>query len=169
MSGLLEWTGHPFVDAGLAAILLLSDKKDPSELTEENIHGVIEKASRIYEKDEFLSAIHGNVLPNNRILMASPSLKGKASAENISRNLQELFHHVKNSHQYKQDPKCIVCGKRTAYYVYAAKKDEGVFRNYFTFLGSGNVTNFFPSGNSRGADICAHCIFLVHFMPLVCY
>ncbi|MFA4701228.1 hypothetical protein [Pyrococcus kukulkanii] len=28
-----EWTGHPFVDAGLIAILLLSKKSRPQDLT----------------------------------------------------------------------------------------------------------------------------------------
>ena len=47
-AGKFYWTGHPFVDAGLTAILLLSNKNRPEELTAEDIRNAINFASELY-------------------------------------------------------------------------------------------------------------------------
>ncbi len=158
---LLEWTGHPFVDAGLTAILLLANKTDPSDLTEKDVESAIDFVSKLYARDEWNSKIiHGMIFPNNGVLMANPSMKKRRTPENIAKNLKELFSEIKNS---SEGLICVICGKRSAY----AKKE--VYRAVFPLLGSGDVTNYFHSGNPKGADICAHCLFLAQFMPTACY
>ncbi len=157
----LDWTGHPFTDAGLVAILLLSNKNNPSDLKDEDVKHAIDFVSKLYAKDEWSSEIlHGMIFPNNGILMANPGMKKKKSHENIKKNLLELFSDIEN---YSKGPNCVICGKRPV----SHKKD--VYRSVFPLLGSGDVTNYFHSANLKGADVCAHCLFLTQFIPIVCY
>ncbi|GEM_PF-543147 len=240
---LLEWTGHPFVDAGLVAILLIANKNKPEELTREDIEKAIDFAAELYATKEWSSSyIHAMLMPNNGIILANPgttgpistaiknaikqekSLKFKDStkreiAKRISKNfdsllaeeiikflesiseeslntdirdiekftkkltklvlsqpfvtraiqrrikdnLLNLFKDATSKNESLDTPSCIICGKRKTY----TKKEA--YRSVFPLLGSGDVPNYFHSANPRGADICAHCIFLTQFMPLVSY
>ena len=74
------WTGHPFVDAGLAAILLINGKNEPEELNEEDIQKAIDFASELYATKEWSSNyLHGMIFPNSGILMANPGITGTVS------------------------------------------------------------------------------------------
>jgi len=156
------WTGHPFVDAGLAAILLITGKNKPEQLTEKDIEKAIEFASGLYATKEWSSSyLLGMIFPNNGILMANPSMSKKRSPKAIAENLWSILREFKISN--KNSAKCVLCGRTPAY----TKKE--VYRSVFPLLGTGGVPNFFHSANIRGADICAHCLFLTQFMPLASY
>ncbi|AEC52742.1 hypothetical protein PNA2_1827 [Pyrococcus sp. NA2] len=240
-SPLLEWTGHPFVDAGLVALLLIASKSKPEDLTKEDIEKAIDFVAELYARKEWSSSyIHGMIMPNNGIILANPGITGpistaikraikkerglkfkedtkeeifkrisknfdsllaeevlkfleslsdkgesdiknldefakkiaktvlsqpfvtKAIQRRIKNNLMELFEDIL-SESDSDGPLCIICGKRKAY----TKKEA--YRSVFPLLGSGDVPNYFHSANLRGAEICAHCIFLTQFMPLVSY
>jgi len=91
----LYWTGHPFVDAGLAAILLIAGKNNPSELTEKDVEKAIEFASELYATKEWSSGyIHGMIFPNNGILMANPSMSKSRSPEKIAERLRILYKNI---------------------------------------------------------------------------
>ena len=156
------WTGHPFVDAGLAAILLITGKNKPEQLTEKDIEKAIEFASELYATKEWSSSyLLGMIFPNNGILMANPSMSKKRSPKAIAENLWGILKEFKISN--KNSAKCVLCGRTPAY----TKKE--VYRSVFPLLGTGGVPNFFHFANLRGADICAHCLFLTQFMPLASY
>ncbi|WP_236626979.1 type I-B CRISPR-associated protein Cas8b1/Cst1 [Palaeococcus pacificus] len=77
---LLNWTGHPFVDAGLVAILLLSGKEKPEGLTKEDIERAIEFVAELYATKEWSSSyLHAMVMPNNGIILANPGTTGPIS------------------------------------------------------------------------------------------
>jgi len=52
---LFQWTGHPFVDAGLVALLLISKKDSPEELTEEDVKKAVDFVSELYARKEWSS------------------------------------------------------------------------------------------------------------------
>ncbi|AKG92216.1 CRISPR-associated protein, Cst1 family [Geoglobus ahangari] len=159
---LFYWTGHPFVDAGLVAILLIAGKKKPEDLTVEDVEKAISFAAELYATKEWSTKyIHGMIFPNSGILMANPSMGKKRSPTSIAENLQSIFEELKSSDN--DSPTCVLCGRRPAY----SKKD--IYLSVFPLLGTGGVPNFFHSANLRGADICAHCVFLAQFMPLISY
>jgi len=150
------------VDAGLAAILLIAGKSKPEELTDKDIEKVINFASELYATKEWSSSyIHGMIFPNSGILMVNPSMSKKRSPKAIAENLWSILEEFKVNN--KDSPKCVLCGRFPPY----MKKE--VYLSVFPLLGTGGVPNFFHSGNTRGADICAHCVFLVQFMPLSSY
>ena len=157
-AGKFYWTGHPFVDAGLTAILLLSNKNRPEELTAEDIRNAINFASELYATGEWSSYIHGMIMPNNWALMANPSMSKRRSSDKISKNLWNILKAEPN-----EDVICAICGRNNAY------TEREVYRAAFPLLGTGKMLNFFHAADQQGADICAHCIFLAQFMPLSAY
>ena len=157
-SSLFTWTGHPFTDTGLVALLLLSGKEKPEELTSKDVEKAIEFASRLYARKEWSSGyIHAMMLPNSGILMANPSMSKKRTPEAIKANLLALLSESENPNA----PICEICGRRHA-------RPKPVYRSDFPLVGTGGVPNYFPSGKD-GANICAHCLFLAQMMPLVAY
>jgi len=236
---LFYWTGHPFVDAGLVALLLISRKNSPEELTEEDIEKAVDFAAKLYARKEWSSGyIHAMIMPNNGIILANPGttapisnalkkaikkekgvptksqtlneIKAKiaekfdeqlgedivkfirstdfradtleelikkvvsstlnqdfvvhALRRRIKRNLLELLEETqKATNSTSNTPVCVICGRHSAY----LKKER--YRSVFPLLGTGDVPNYFPSGNPTGEYICAHCLFLVQFLPLVAY
>ncbi len=157
------WTGHPFVDAGLTAILLIANKEKPEELTEEDIKKAIEFVSNVYTKKEWASKyLHGMIFPNNGIIMANPSMSKKRTPEGIANNLLKLYYSIPNVlDKSNPESRCVICGRRKP-----AHNKYNLFMSVFPLLGTGGVPNFFHSANSKGVDICAHCLFLVQFMPI---
>jgi len=160
------WTGHPFVDAGLTAVLLISNKKKPEELVEEDIKKAIEFASKLYAKKEWAGKyLHGMLFPNSGILMANPSMSKKRSPESIAKNLFDLYGSIPEiTNEKSLERRCVICGRREP-----AHDKYNLFMSVFPLLGTGGVLNFFHSANSKGADICAYCLFLVQFMPIASY
>jgi len=160
------WTGHPFVDAGLAAILLITNKERPEELTKEDIIRAIKFVSKIYTKKEWASKyLHGMIFPNNGIIMANPSMSKKRSPENIANNLLELYNSIPPVlNESGLGSRCVICGRRKPAY-----EKYNLYMSIFPLLGTGGMPNFFHSANSKGADICSHCLFLVQFMPVATY
>lgn len=161
------WTGHPFVDAGLAAIIIFSRKEKPQELTEKDIILTIEFTSELYSKDEWTKYFHGKLFPNSGLLISNPSpyLKKDRTPENLTKKLQDVYKSIPPilGSNYNK-PRCVICGRRELY-----NGDFGIYRSVFPLLGTGGMLNFFPSGNKKGLDICAHCLFLTQFMPLSSY
>ncbi|ANF23048.1 type I-B CRISPR-associated protein Cas8b1/Cst1 [Thermococcus piezophilus] len=152
------WTGHPFTDAGLAAILLISGKERPEDLTEKDVTKAIEFASKLYARKEWSSGyIHAMMLPNSGILMANPSMAKKRTPTAIAENLLSLLHEPEDPNA----PICEICGKRHA-------RTKPVYRSDFPLVGTGGIPNYFPSGKD-GANICSHCLFLTQFLPIVAY
>jgi len=155
---LFEWTGHPFVDAGLVALLLLSKKRSPEKLTEENVEKAIEFASTLYARKEWSTGyIHAMMLPNSGILMANPSMSKKRTPDAIAQNLRELLQEPEDPNA----PICEICGRRHS-------RPKPVYRSDFPLVGTGGVPNYFPSAKD-GLNVCFHCLFLVQFLPLIAY
>jgi CRISPR-associated protein Cst1 len=155
-----RWTGHPFVDAGLTGILLYCKKQCLEELTDDDIDNAIEFVSKLYSTDGWVKYIHGKVFPNSGLLMANPSMKKNRTPENIANRLKELYYNHINK---KGDITCSICGKKVN------MVDMDIYRSVFPLLGSGDTANFFHSGRVKGETICADCLFLVQFMPIVSY
>ena len=112
VKNLLYWTGHPFVDAGLAAILLIAKKDRPEDLTRKDVEKAIKFTSELYARKEWNSGyLHGMIFPNSGILMANPSMAKKRTAEEIAKNLRSLLSDFSEG-----NPKCVLCGCRKSIY-----------------------------------------------------
>ena len=52
---MLEYTGHPLVDVGIATITAFADKRRPDELTEEDLDKIADYITREYVQDPLKS------------------------------------------------------------------------------------------------------------------
>jgi CRISPR-associated protein Cst1 len=170
------WTGHPFVDAGLAFILLYIGKQTPKEIEYENIKDAISFASNLYSKPEFAKYLTRIFRNNNPILMINPSMRRFSTPNKLEDSLSQLFNLIPLLNE--ENSKCQYCGFRRKIsgmelrQVVPSKdksKPKEVCGDVFPLLGTGGMRNFFPFANSLGADICASCLFLSQMMPLSTY
>ena len=169
------WTGHPFVDAGLSALLLYNKKENPSELTEEDIEKTIEFLSELYSPNSWTKYLNKIFRNNNPILMLNPSMKDRTK-EKLYDTLYALYELTK---RYEiTDRRCSICGRRAPIdnielrkilKTKERNKPKEITGDIFPLLGTGDVPNFFPNGNILGENICAHCLFLSQISPVGMY
>ena len=170
------WTGHPFIDAGLAFILLYTGKKTPEELEYDDIDDAISFASNLYSTSEFAKYLTRIFRNNNPILMINPSMRKFCTSDKLNSSLSELFRLIPPLNE--GNSKCQYCGLRRKIsgmelrHVVHSKdksKPKEIAGDVFPLLGTGGMRNFFPFANSLGADICASCLLLSQMMPLSTY
>ena len=173
---LFTWTGHPFTDAGLVALLLLSKKHQPKELTGEDIEQAVEFAAELYLKEGWgtlLARIYRN---NNPILMVNPSMRKNATKEKLEFSLKGLFKLIKNPGESEEI--CQICGRypalsgmklRSIINTKERERPKEITGDIFPLLGTGDMRNYFPHGNKMGASICAHCLLLAQLFPIASY
>ena len=149
---IFELTGTPFVDAGIATLCVLCDKKSPEDLTYEDLLLASERAAEIYLTQNWKKSLY-SVFPNS--LLTNPSSQKSGNIK--VRYLHFLRALIKTSEHHSGEKVCISCGRRTV--------EIPKIRMDIPLLGSGDIINFFPSGQ-RGADYCNVCTFAVQFFPL---
>lgn len=163
-----DWVGHPFVDAGLTALLLLSRKETPKELEDSDIEKSIKFLSKTYCNDSWKSYLSGQLFPNSGVLMTNPSMYKNRTPENLYKNLETIYNIIPPLDVGEE--KCVICGRRERLKILdSIGKSKIIGRHIFPLVGTGDMLNFFPSANSEGIDICASCIFLTQLMPLATY
>ena len=170
------WTGHPFVDAGLTAILLITGKDKPEELSKKDIEKAIDFASELYVRNEWIKPLSRIFRNNNPILMINPSMRKDASPERLKESLKTLLEAIPS--EKEPGAKCVTCGRgrkisglelRKAIHTKDKNKPKEITGDIFPLLGTGDLRNFFFSGNFLGADVCVYCLFLIQFMPISVY
>lgn len=149
---ILTYTGNPFVDAGISAILAWTDKRVPEEICCEDIKSLIPKIIRFYVSDGWRKLLF-SVFPNNPV--TNPSIKDK------SVKLEEYYSSLIDSIKpLGEKGTCIACGLRDA--------DRSLTKTEVPLTGSGSLKNFF-SYALGGANYCSTCALAIQFSPLVYY
>ncbi len=175
---IFEWTGHPFTDAGLSALLLLSGKSRPEELAEKDVEIAVEFASKLYLMEGWSTLLARIYRNNNPILMVNPSMRKSATQEKLKESLRILFNLAQQNLQEPRSPTCQICGKRRIVSglelraaIHSKEKDrpKEITGDVFPLLGTGDLRNYFPHGQESGADVCACCLFLAQFIPIGSY
>lgn len=146
-----DFTGNPFIDAGIWAISKRVKKK-PNELNKADLKGIIDDVINLYITKKWSKNLY-SVFPNNPI--TNPSVKNKE--ERYSGLLNDLIEEIV---PLGNSGDCIACGKR--YVIQRSGKDK------IPLTGSGKLINYFSYG-VEGADYCPACAFAVQFSPLMMY
>ncbi|KYC46586.1 MAG: CRISPR-associated protein [Candidatus Methanofastidiosum methylothiophilum] len=146
-----DFTGNPFVDAGIWAISALA-KKNISELDKNDLNTVLTETIQLYLTKKWSKNLY-SVFPNNPI--TNPSVKNKE--ERYFKILNELIEKIT---PLRKSGNCISCGRRDV--IQRSGKDK------IPLTGSGKLINYFSYGVD-GADYCPACAFAVQFSPLVMY
>jgi CRISPR-associated protein Cst1 len=105
---LYVYTGNPFVDAGVAAMLAWVEKTRPEELTFEDLTVLKSALLNLYVTPAWAKAMF-SVFVNYPL--NNPSYKGEATKrQELEKLLEEL---VRGSHELKEQGDCVACGRRS--------------------------------------------------------
>lgn len=143
-------TGNPFVDAGVYAMMVWTGKREPEEITLQDIGEMVEALKKVYFSEEWKKSLY-SVFPNNSV--THPRI---ASPEKFEETMQELIKKLK---PLESKGYCTVCGRRDVSRI-------AIYKDKIPLIGSGELLNFFPAGKT-GLDLCPGCVLAVQFMPLL--
>jgi len=151
---LFQFTGNPFVDAGIWAICGWCQRERPEDLNKEDLKKIVEDIVPLYLTSGWSKSLY-SIFPNNPV--TNPSVRDKKAR--LSKFLNELLSEIVPV-PAGATGNCISCGRRNAKTI--RTKTE------IPLIGSGSLINYFPNGQS-GGDYCHACTFAVQFAPLVMY
>ena len=153
MVAIYMWTGNPFVDAGISAILALSNKSNPQEIVQDDLQKITDdKLIPLFLTENWKKSLF-SIFPNN--IITNPSIKNKPAK--LKESLALLINAIL---PLETKGNCIACGGRPA--IQAMTKTD------IPLTGSGSLRNYF-SYASEGADYCSACAFAVQCIPFVLY
>lgn len=141
---ILRWTGHPLVDAGVAALTVFADKRDPAQVTDEDIRKYAKFAEDYYLSGD-LSKTVDVLFTRNSFL--NPSFKLEQKRQRIREAI--LAFETKPL----DDPSpCTFCGRPAA---------RVLHRDDVPMLAGRSTVNFYPGG-APGIAVCAGCQAALH-------
>jgi CRISPR-associated protein Cst1 len=148
---MLNWTGHPLVDVGVAALTAFAKRAAPSDLTEADLAAAADYLARLYLDNRAMRG-HGDGI----VFHNSPYLRGKDPEERAAYVQEKLFGWRDDAPARAES--CAFCGRPS---VYRAN------RRFAPMLNGEAVINFSPAGRA-GLPICGCCSLALHMLPLGC-
>jgi CRISPR-associated protein Cst1 len=102
MGRVVSWTGHPFVDAGLAAIAAVAKVQDLAQLTPKRLEQAAKELKRVLLSDQslgvgveksFAKGALSQLFPNSELVNTS-NWKGKTSKQKAQSVRQKYQHAI---------------------------------------------------------------------------
>jgi len=152
---LLEWTGNPFVDGGIAAMLAHCKKRKPGDITQDDLRVMSELIQQVYVSDKWRKTIYSIFL---NYPLSQPSYKTEQMKREKLKEFVELLLDAVEPVGVSGD--CIACGRR--------KVTKRKNRQHVPMTGSNGALNYF-SFTADGADYCDTCAFVVQCSPFTYY
>jgi CRISPR-associated protein Cst1 len=151
---LLKWTGNPFVDAGIASILVLSKKETPEKVEMEDLHSIVPYILDLYLTDEWCKSLTIIFTSNVDVVNCKYPL-----ADRSTKYKDFLLSMLEDAQPLSKGGNCICCGARNAV--------VPVDRRRLPL--AGKVKSNYLSGLAEGVDLCNLCTFAVQYSPLFMY
>ncbi len=159
---MLKFTGHPFLDVGVAAITAYAQKRRPEDVTQEDLGKVAAYIEQNYVIPPLSSTLTMS-LPNSGFTQPAFDItKKRAYARVVSQGFME--NALNNSEQ------CIFTGDPALQIPLALKDDipsGRVFRQHVPLLSGEGTINFFPEG-AAGLPISGEALLSFQFMTMGC-
>lgn len=165
---MLYYTGHPLIDAGIAALTAMAGRNDPAELTEEDLLSAADYLrDKLYVEQDPVTGWYRQgplrgylrwVYPNSAFVNpAYGDKKQEADPQKISESLKDYMERT--LYAFREKPMegavgCSFCGRPSLYLV---------SRSQVPLL-SGFYINFGPNG-ALGVPICGYCLLVIHALP----
>lgn len=144
----LKFTGHPFVDVGVATVLAYSGNSEPAHVTQENLKDFAQYLlDFVYYKWKGVFSV---VFTNNGYL--NPTM----GQEKRDRFRKEVFYGFCCKPDERKYGQCVFCG------------DPAVMRaarHHIPLILGEDTINFYPYGY-RGLPVCGYCLFAIQVFPL---
>jgi hypothetical protein len=170
----IDITGNPFVDVGLAVVASIAELDDIEKLT----LGQIKETHALFEEElldvnERLKSF--TMIFTKNSLLVHPSMKPREVRRPA---YQAVLNHLLNSIGQETRPEiCESCGNARSVDFDALctealagllpkRRFRAIGRDWFPLAGSlGSDAQALPAA-SRSVNLCAKCLFVVHYLPL---
>jgi len=148
----LFYTGHVFVDVGVAAITAFSRRTDPGALIEADLEAVAGRLAVLYTQDGPMRTLaRSSVFFNAGYTSSNDPAKQRAYCRRV------LYAWRPDAPGLPGET-CLFCGRPAAYH---ASREE------VPLLNGREVYNFSPAGQA-GIPICGFCSLAIQALPLGC-
>ena len=161
---MLEYTGHPFVDVGIATIVAFVGKKQPQELSEADLEAIAEYMRKNYVIDPLKSFL----------TVAFPNSGFTQPAYNKQPEKRQIYARRVLGAYRSDAPRLRVPGVFTGKPATALPLDvKGTlppgrtFRQHVPLLTGEGIINFFPYGDA-GLPISGEALLALQALPLGC-
>jgi CRISPR-associated protein Cst1 len=148
----LKWTGNPFVDGGIAAIVKYCKKSKPEDIILDDINKVRSEVENLYIQDSWVKSL--NIVFTSNAPITNPKHNTKKKLKNFQNVLNNL---IDNFSEFKNSGDCIACGSR----------DTKSQKNRMHVPMAGYESSHYFSYTTKGVDYCDVCAFCVQVLPLV--
>ncbi len=172
--GKVRWTGHPFVDAGLAAIAAVAEVRQLEELTQQHLQKAVEELERVLLSDQalglgvqkaFARSAMSQVFPNSELVNPS-NWRGRTEQEKFQ-NARKKFSSALQADLQRAilclqneggEEICYTCGEqRPLEAMVIVRKDKMPLLE--------GIVNFYPAF-AYGVRICGLCALATRFLPM---
>lgn len=170
----VHWTGHPFVDAGLAALAAIANVQRLDDLTPMHLQKAVSELERVLLSDQalginveqaFARKAMSQLFPNSELVNPS-NWRGSTSeekAESVRQKVRAAWRtDLQRAEQCLQSEKgedmCFACGElRPAKAMGTIRKDKMPLLE--------GIVNFYPAF-AHGVRVCGLCALAVRFLPM---
>ncbi|PDW04669.1 type I-B CRISPR-associated protein Cas8b1/Cst1 [Candidatus Viridilinea mediisalina] len=172
---MLTYTGHPFVDVGLAAMATYVGKASFAELTEQDFDQVARYIEANYVRPPLRGHLTMAFTANAWFIQDAfnpdkPNLTAEKRAERLKTRERWARLHVRQWEDASttSDERCVFTGLPAAAHELSGKLQAGrVGRNQMPLLQGDEAINFFAGGDP-GLPIAPQALLALQFMPLGC-
>jgi CRISPR-associated protein Cst1 len=161
---MLQYTGHPLVDVGVATILAFRAKIDPEQLTDADLDAVIEFIERQYTVQPLKSFLNVAFMNSGFTQPAFESQPEKRQlyAQKVARQYGQA--------QAESDERCVFTGEPVSTVSWSV--DDSLpagraFREHIPLLNGRDVINFVPGGDV-GLPVSGKALLCIQFFPMGC-
>lgn len=167
----ISLTGNPFVDTGLAVLAFQSKCEHIDELTLEKMKEVHGDGSKLMSRNSKLKSM--SIIFTVNSLATHPGIKPEKRVQYYSKVTTAILNKIGHEDIHER---CESCGNEWSLdidklvreaLVPLGYKDEVRYtgRDWFPLAGSvGSDAQALPAG-SRSPNLCAKCLFAVHYLP----
>ncbi|MGQ9683683.1 MAG: type I-B CRISPR-associated protein Cas8b1/Cst1 [Anaerolineae bacterium] len=161
---MLSYTGHPFVDVGVATIAAFADKRDPAALTKADLDQAADYMQRNYTVDPLKSFLTV-AFPNSGFTQPAYNTQPEKRQDYARRVLRGYGAEVP-----KANSTCVFTGKPAIGFSLDLKdglEPGRTFRQHVPLLTGEAVINFHPYGDP-GLPVSGEALLAIQAMPLGC-
>ena len=160
---MLEYTGHPLVDVGIATITAFAGKRRPDELTKEDLDAVADYITREYVRDPLKSFLTV-AFPNSGFTQPAYN----KTPEKRERYAARVLRNYGDDTPLLDDEVCVFTGKPAVDVAFGEKESlpQGrAFRQHIPLLTGENVINFHTYGDA-GLPVSGEALLAIQAFPL---
>lgn len=161
---MLNYTGHPLVDVGIATITAFADEDDPANLTEAHLDKIADYITREYVRQPLKSFLTV-AFPNSGFTQPAFEKTPKKRLDYA----QKVLRNYKAGTPTLSEP-CVFTGQPAVAVAFGDKEDLPLgraFRQHIPLLTGEDVINFHPYGEA-GLPVSGEAMLAIQAFPLGC-